>query len=221
MTNRTIQARVRENRGPCAVSGCLNTRSGAAGHCRRHREAKRLHGHPEGRNLLPREYAAERREVAAILNANSGHPGLRSSVEWIDAWLAAAAAGTPMISALELARLAHHGVTGARVLEEAAAVWMVAHRRPARLPDDARLTMALGTAVLRLAPQPVTSVREHNGRTIRRYREAYKADREAIGRGIRDKLGLLLHNIALTPDRTAQQKREAQRALSEPLSGAQ
>src|SRR5689334_21687016 len=136
MTHRSIQERVRDNRAPCSVAGCSRARSGATSHCRHHREAVRRYGHPNGSSLPTREYAAERCEVASILDSNPEHEGVRASVAWLDALLRSASGGRPMVNALELARLARHGVTGRRILEEVAAVWMLAHRRPIRLPDD-------------------------------------------------------------------------------------
>jgi hypothetical protein len=218
-TKRPIGPRIDANRQPCDVPRCPHARHGASRYCGGHKRRNAQHGHPEGRRIFPKEYRIERRTVAAILSEHANHEGVKVAREWLDAWLERAAAGDKNATApAEFSRLAAAGVTGERILEECASVWMFSVRYPRTLPDDARLTFALATAVLHLAPRYLRKTYHYASYRDRRYFTASKEDRHAIGKAIRDTLGPLLWNIATHPERTAQEHEARRRALFAPLT---
>ncbi len=59
----------------------------------------------------------------------------------------------PCLMDCQWARLQKGGVIARAILIEAAALWLYSKRRDSRVPDDERLTYAIGTAVLHLAPR--------------------------------------------------------------------
>jgi hypothetical protein len=185
--SQTIQYRSKHNSRPCEVRGCASPRYGVSNYCLVHRRANRAHGHPLGYRIWPRDIAAERKEVRRILREQPDYPGLRSGLSWTQALLSRGV----ILDCDEFERLSSAGVTARRIVEECAALWMYAHRNPARLDDDSRLTFALSKAVLTLAPRTTGP------------RDASRETRREIGEALRRNLGRLLHNLATEPDRLA------------------
>jgi hypothetical protein len=219
MTYQTpIRLRKAANCQPCSVPRCTRPRHGLSLFCRSHKDANRSHGHPLGRRIFPREYAVERKEVAALLRTHPNHPGVERALSWLHSMLARGLANDPKLAGrAEYARVARAGVTPAQILEELASVRMFAHRYPRTLPDDARLDFAFSTAVLRLAPRAVE--RQYSEASKRKkYAVAPKDERRAIGKAIRKELGLLFYTIATEPERALAARDAGRRAQLMPFN---
>jgi hypothetical protein len=115
-----------------------------------------------------------------------------------------------------MGRLYGHGVAGARLLEELAAVWAFGHWT--RLPDDTRLTFALANAAFALAPRESRrQYKSPSGRTERVYPRIPRADRQAAGEAIRSTLGLLLYHIAMSIDKAETPEQQLREAFTAPF----
>lgn len=203
---KTLQTRSRENCAPCALPGCFNHRHGVSPYCQPHMRAVSAHGHPKGRNIPRHRYAREMRDVREVFRKHATHPALCASLEWAARWLESGDATGP---GRELTRLAMT-VTPREVIEEAAALWLASRRAPAWLPDDARLTFALASCVLRLAPCECMA----RGR----YTRATRTTRQVIGEQIRSALGVFMHHVADEADRMAVAREDARRARATPFN---
>jgi hypothetical protein len=210
----SIEYRCQQNRArPCSVDGCGESRYGTSLYCLAHMRATRAHGHPKGVAIFPKQYVAERAEAAGVIGRNPSHPGIVTALSWLKEWLEGQRG-----AAQEAARLADHGVEPRRVLEECAAVWMLSHRRPGQLPDDARLTFALSRAVLHLAPRRVRKIYQYGSRTARRYQSASREARRELGEAIRRTLGVLLQQISMEPERALRAESARQEAFATPFT---
>ncbi len=224
MPNTDIYGRVAANAAlRCSARGCNKPRSDAALHCQLHRRRARDHGHPEGRRIWPKEYAQERLEVAQLLAKERDHPAIRAGIALVREAMDDAIASTSRGAARpggthELARIARAGVTPEAILAEAAAVFLFAQRRPYALPDDARLTFAMGYAVSLLAPRRCLQTRRYASGQVRRF---YKPTRGPVRRGLgtwlREGLAPLLVNFQHAAERAQALPQKRRRAMAVPL----
>ena len=208
----SFRAKAAHNRGlPCRVQSCLVGRASISPYCDRHAKAVERYGHPLGRAVHPkRDYGVERELVSAFLAKHSSHPGVASAHHWLRRWLDEANLGQEVPGRSELQRLHAHMVSPLAILTEAASLFLLSHWRPRVLPDDERLTFAIGVRVLSLAPRTKRAGRLRG--KPRLYCKAIgKVDRREVGRRIRLNLAALLANIAaaITQEEGAQRAMEA------------
>src|ERR1700682_2134324 len=104
-TDRTIKMRVEQNRLPCNVAYCAEKRFGAARFCRKHGEAYKRYGHPQGRKLYPRAISTYRKQVAALLQERPDHVGVQTALTYLDAWMERAWRGEAVPAREQMARL--------------------------------------------------------------------------------------------------------------------
>jgi len=165
-------------------------------YCGQHARADRAYGHPLGKRLLPRHYAAERREVARFIRRNREDQSIRTALAFFQRWLELAASGdTDVPAPAQIARLAKNQVSALEMLCEAGAVWAYSERNQRALIDDERLTCALGNSISHLAPLTAIRKYEFRGKTLYRYSRVPKAERMEIGETIRRTLGVLLQAV--------------------------
>ena len=217
---RTLASRIASNTGlPCMGPRCPRTRYGASRYCRKCRHANTTHGSPNGRKIAKTEYRGDRNAVEQLLAKHGDHEGVRIAERWIAEWIKKAAEARPQTPAqAALIRLFRQAVEPRSILVEAAAVWSFATRNPHSLPDDMRLTMALGTAIAHVVPTQF--LYEHKG--CYRYKRVAPTAKRDIGVSIRQTLGLLLvriaEGVADKERRTQQQRHETTAALGSPFS---
>jgi len=118
----------------------------------------------------------------------------------------------------ELLRL--HNVTPHEALAATAGVWMYAIRNPRDLPDDARLTYALGRAVLKLRAFEV--VGSHWNDALQREETKYRVlpglASGLLGRRIRKSLGVFYLSLARFIDQQHEAALQRAAALRTPLT---
>ena len=207
---------------PCMVRGCTRRRHQIGLHCHAHSRARNQHGHPLGRRIRPSEYATERKEVSTFLDQHQDHAGVQVALSFLQQWLDEArrdaAAEVPARS--HLVRLSVSGVTPQDILREAAAVWLFSTRQSRTLPDDERLTYALGLAVLHLAPFAQGSRWVPGRGPTKAYRPPNGTARREAGEHLRNSLGPLLFNIATALDARKLASERTRSLLREPFPSA-
>jgi hypothetical protein len=184
-------SRTRNTGNPCNQPGCHQPRRGLSSYCAPHERHRNLYGHPMGRSIQPKEYASEKQQVVEFVSANINHGGIQAVMAWIAEVFADGASGRPMVGALLFSRLHQAEVSPRAVIEESAALWLYSFRRPASVPDDERLTYALGIAVLSLMPRPAGSMWVGN-HVQKRYQRHPGKSRQLIGTWVRNGFGVLL-----------------------------
>jgi len=176
------------------VPNCTRQREGVSRQCTTHRKRWRRLGHPEARRLYPKDYAQERRDVAALFKANPEHAGLLSALAFIREWLDASARGdTTQPGCIHLARLHRRAVTPMAILSEVSAVWW--HVARYAKPDDDRLTFAMVCSMLALAPRDYIKSYHFKSGERRVYRDAGRVDRSAMGEHLRERLAPLFVRV--------------------------
>jgi hypothetical protein len=205
------------SRRSCRVAGCSRTRYGISPYCRRHHRGNTNHGHPEGRRIEAKHYTYEKKLVDAFLEKHAAHEGLQSALRWLDRWLHQASVGEAVPGQREIARLAEHRVTPKAILSEACAVFLFSRWAARRLPDDDRLTFALGTAVLSLMPRE-KRYGYSQGKPFYRCVPLRKVARREIGCRIRNVLLPLLLNVALGIEAEREEQKKDALALHVPFT---
>jgi len=119
-------------------------------YCSKHKTAQRNHGHPLARAIFAREYRSYRKRVGEFIDKHKDtHVGLQETLKELNGWLTKAS--TSHLPKDELiARLSDYGITGENILKETAAIYAYSRENEMSLPDDKRLSFALGRCVLRL-----------------------------------------------------------------------
>lgn len=181
--------------------------------CRRHSRRLQRNGHPEALRLKSPEYRGERETARRFISQHVEHPAVKAAVKWATRWLEAAAAGEKVPAASELKRLRTDGIAGRQIVEEALSVWLVSRWRPSRLPDDMRLTFALGNAVLFLSPRR----KRYSARGIAWYSDLGSKIRREAGEHVRRTLGIFCVNAAVALEAEQQAARNEHRDLREPF----
>lgn len=184
----------RNRRLPCRVPGCATGRAALSPLCALHAQRACRYGSPHGRSIRSKEYLGERKQAEAFIEKHSKHPAIVAAEQFLADWLQAAAQGDRVPGAADFARLAAHGVMPRRILVEVIAVYLLSRSRPSTLPDDARLTFAIGNRVLLLAPL------ERRFGTLKGHGRYYsrgitKTARRAVGDRLRTTLAALLGNV--------------------------
>jgi hypothetical protein len=211
-----LRAVIARNHLPCDVAGCQRMRIGAARHCEPHRERRWRYGHPLGRRIYMKDYAAERKEVAALFAAYPEHPGIRSACKWLRDWIEAAGRGEQVPGTIHVARVHRYEVPALAVLTELCAVWLHVERH--RFPDDQRLTFALAIAMLSLAPRDHLKSWHYKSGERRHYRNYGYDVRKDVGDYIRLNLAALFVNVVRGVEHLHHTEREARASLSAPFT---
>lgn len=203
----------------CTVRGCTRTRHQVGLYCHPHSKARTNHGHPLGRRIRPSEYAAERKEVSSFLDQHQDHAGVQVALSFLQQWLDESRdSGREDIPARShLSRLAVSGVSPLDILRESAALWLFSTRQSRTLPDDERLTYALGVGVLHLAPFPQCTHWSPGRGTRKGYRPPNGTARREAGEHLRNCLGPLLFNIATAIDAQKLASERTKALLREPF----
>lgn len=203
----------------CSASGCVSPRSRISPHCVQHTTRRNRYGHPLGRMITRKEYEVEHTEVSTFIAANLNHPAVTAALKWIEQWLVGSFNGDRTMPAHhDMARLHNQCVTPVAILTVAAALWVYSQRRPARLPDDLRLTYAMSLAVLGLIPREQRRVPAQVGKPSHSYPKQHSAlARRDIGGRLRRSLVALFVNINEGLNRQEEQRREQAAALRVPF----
>jgi hypothetical protein len=195
----------------CDVPNCARRREGVSRQCTTHRKRWRRLGHPEARRLYPKDYAQERRDVAALFKANPEHAGLLSALAFLREWLDASARGdTTQPGYTHLARLHRRAVTPMAILSEVSAVWW--HVARYQKPDDDRLTFAMVCSMLSLAPRDYVKSYHFASGERRVYRDAGRVDRAAMGEHLRERLAPLFVRVVQACEERERNAREREAA---------
>lgn len=213
MTQPIHQAIERNRYMRCKAQGCTDLRYNLGGYCRSHFKKANLYGDPFGKSLRRSEYKREFEEVTDLITRNISHEATETALKFIQGWLDRAASGQSCVMASEITRLAHGGVSALDILIEASAVFLYSQRKPRSLPDDDRLSYQIGIAILRLAEQ-----RSYIARSGKKaHRRASGTDRKALGKHLRQTLGLFLFNVTATINRKEQEEQDMREKLWTPL----
>ncbi|TAM46257.1 MAG: hypothetical protein EPN55_05815 [Gammaproteobacteria bacterium] len=167
------------------------------------------------RKIKKKEYEHERKHVVRFLRLHSAHGAVNAAYELAGLWLREAEAGQPVPAQEQMARLAAGGVTGAEIIEEVLALWLYSRWHPTGLPDDIRLTKALGTNVLLLVPREASSELTPGGE--KKYRRLGALIRAEVGEHIRRVFGVFALNVLTAIERQIRAKQDAAQALRTPF----
>jgi hypothetical protein len=187
----------------CDVQGCSRPRVWTTSRCYQHNLKNTRHGKPTARAIKKSEWAPYRKLARALFKKNEGHEALVAADEFMAQLLTPGPERSPKRNGpgaaeyhlqIELARLKKAAVTPRQALEAAVAVWLLALEQPATLPDDIRLTKALGNAVLRIAKLRKREIWV-NGKQSLRTRPPAGGALDLLGRKIRDHLGVLVLHL--------------------------
>jgi len=115
--------------------------------CSKHLKAITVHGHTSGRAIRAHELRPYRRLAADLLKTYRDRQDTSAALRWLQKMLDVLPEDE---AGVELARLKSAGVTPEEMFCAALSIWAFHRDRPRSLPDDARLTFALGRAIVRL-----------------------------------------------------------------------
>ena len=132
----------------CSVNGCYKHRHNLATFCSSHLYKKRQHGHELGRAIEPKEYSYERVLVMDFIDRyGSQHEGLQVVLRELDCLLNEGRYKFKPRAQELLTALAGNGVDGGDILEVTASLFLKSLYDERTLPDDKRLTFAIGRAM--------------------------------------------------------------------------
>lgn len=197
----------------CKAISCNNPRHNLSAYCKSHFKRADLYGDPNGKSLRRSEYRKEFEDVSEIITSNIDHIATQTVLKFIQSWLDRALSGQPCVMASEIARLARADVSALDILLEASAIFLFSHRNPKTLPDDVRQSYQIGIAILRLAEQ--FTYTSSNGKKA--HRKPSGTDRKAIGKYLRESLGLFLFNVTAAINRREQEEQDFREKLWTPL----
>lgn len=132
----------------CSVNGCHKHRHNLATFCASHLYKKRQHGHELGRAIEPKEYGYERVLVMDFIDRySSQHEGLQVVIRELNHLLNEGMYKFKPRAQELLVALAGNDVDGGDVLEVTATLFLKSLYDERTLPDDKRLTYAIGRAM--------------------------------------------------------------------------
>lgn len=223
MTRTIAQARRDNSVLQCSARSCTRLRHFVESYCVLHRNRYKRHGHPEALAIRPEHVAPYRAQVADFLERHAEHPGVVAAVRFMEQLLrgcfsipqsALSAPGSsrangPVVPLREhLQRLFQKRLSAREALERVMAVWLFSWREPVRLPDDERLTFALGRALMRARPQRCRFTgTDSKGRRTYRQRDIRPAVVRAAGLVLREGLLPFAANLLVALDREGVTKR--------------
>lgn len=204
----------RNERIPCVVSGCNKPRLRLSSCCARHHNPLKVYGHPEGRHIPAKLWAAEFKEVSDLIDSNADQPAVSAALSLLKQWTERACGGGGQPAARAFQRFYDYGVPLLTVLKTAAAVWLFSYRYPHILPNDVRLDRAVAIACIRLVPRD----KQVTLRGIRKYRKHDAASRRELGTEMREYLAPFFVNIKAAADQQWHAKNQALSGLRIPLT---
>lgn len=210
----------RNTGNPCKVDGCPYPRHRIGHYCKAHGALNNRFGHPLGRTIHRMEYEMETLEVKEFLTMHSEHPGVLAALQWIDDWMESYVSSDPRLRKQDppgidlMRRMKAYGVTPLDVLTTVASLWLYSTRRPSKLPDDIRLTYAIGIALHKLVPaEKLTDWRTGKTRHASRKTPVVRG----VGLRIRDTVGALLINIATSINTRVNVKEKLKLTMAAPF----
>ena len=185
------QRREANERLQCAHPGCYRNRYTFARYCQKHHSIWRRYGHPDGCYIPRSDYQAEIDEIREFMVRHRDHPTLVAAIKVLDLWLDRSCVDKSLPAWKDMRRLYDYGVKGEQVVATFLPLWLYSHRRPERLPDDLRLTIAMGHAVLLLAPlEKYTAQSRSDGTPYERCKLTVHSAKRYVGETIRTYLGV-------------------------------
>jgi hypothetical protein len=115
--------------------------------CGRHLKLFTVHGHEQGRAIRAHELRPYRALAARLLKTYRDRQDVSAALQWLGKMLRMSPEDE---AGVELARLRDAGVSADEMFCAALSIYAFHRDRPRSLPDDARLTFALGRAIVRL-----------------------------------------------------------------------
>ena len=203
----------RNTRHKCKAIACNNPRYNLSGYCKAHFKKNDLYGDPNGKSLRKSEYRKEFEEVSEIITSNINHIATQTVLKFIQSWLDRSSSNQPCVMASEIARLARADVSALDLLLEASAIFLFSQRNPKSLPDDVRLSYQIGIAILRLAEQFTYTASNGN----KAHRKPSGTDRKAIGKYLRESIGLFHFNVTAAINKRDQDEQDFREKLWTPL----
>jgi hypothetical protein len=218
------RARINSQR-PCSVQGCTKRRHSLSKWCAGHEETAAKYGHVYGHRIPAGTLRPYKKLAARWLARHASNPSVQAAIAemrdilWVDVSPPTKKLGHKGVNFheryqawRELRRLADAGVKPEDALIICLATWMLSMWREPILPDDARLTMALGRHVLKLA-----TLRGRVGcdANFNRKRITYDPPTQAVryvGRTVRTRLGLFLAQVTLLIAQELRAKEDAAEA---------
>jgi len=188
---------------PCDVRGCPKARVWTTSRCKKHNLNNTWHGRPKAHAVQKKAWKPYRKLVRKLFRRNKHLDVLAAADEFMAQLLTPGPERRPKRNGpgaaeyhlqIELTRLKTAGVTPRAALEAAMAVWLLALEQPATLPDDIRLTKALGNAVLRIAKLRKREIRA-DGKQDLRTRQPAGGALDLLGTKIREHLGVLVFHV--------------------------
>jgi hypothetical protein len=204
---------------PCRVPGCNRTRLELAAFCRPHQRVHTKHGHPLGRHIYPRDYATEKKIVSDFLAKHESHAGVQAALRFLHQWLHSASIQEAVPAQYEFARLHAAGVKPLTALIEMCSVYLYSRWHPKQLPDDQRLTFALGRAVIGLVHKEKRFAM-HKGKPVYEPVAFKKVAKREAGERIRNLLLPLLVGVAVGIEEEHDRKQQDLAALHQPFHTA-
>jgi hypothetical protein len=198
----------------CKAIGCNTNRYNLSGYCSKHNKTFKLFGNPHGKALRGKTYKKESEDALAIISSNLEHTSTQTAIKFIQSWLDKSKAGVPCVCATEMSRLAYADVTALKILLESTAIFLYSQRNPKSLPDGLELSYQMSVGILRLAPQVIVN-HTPKGYTVRR--KANATERKAIGKYLRESLGLFYYNVFNTISRKEKEEYDFRQSLYTPL----
>lgn len=178
----------------CSVESCQKRRQTTSRWCPGHAKKVRLYGSPTGRPLRAAELRPYKEEFAGFMLRYVSTPQVRAAVKLLDDLLSLGRVGHGLTQ-FQLHRLRSQGVTGMEALQCVAAVFLLSRDRPALLPDDRQLTMAIGAQLFKLRPLEGRTVFTRKGKEERQYVPPPAVARREVGELVRSKLGTFMMRV--------------------------
>ena len=191
---------------PCDVPQCPNRRVYVGRYCAFHQLRNRAYGNPFGRSISKEEVAPYLKIVRRTLKQLQANASVVAAMDTLRPLLDPGAEPTmpkPLrlnarwLLHRELRRIEDEGAKVEEALAATAAVWMFALRNPRELPDDIRLTYALGRAVLKLRRLACSRVywNDELQREEKTYRAVPGLASRLLGQRVRRQLGVFFLNL--------------------------
>jgi len=141
----------------CAVPNCFKGRAPSSKYCRPHARRLNSYGSPTGRPIPRRWLYHHAARAKAVLEANSGHPGLHQATDELARLLgssrAQAVSGRIEPGSMHLARLAAEGISPVTILAMVAGVALYDRENERALRSRKEYVHAIGRAVAGLIPR--------------------------------------------------------------------
>jgi hypothetical protein len=177
------------DRRPCSAEGCSQLSVGFSRYCAKHLRRNTTHGHTHGRAIRPFELKPHHTLAVHLLSTYRSRADVAAALRWLDKMLTSCS--QPDARA-ELDRLRREGVTADDLFTASLTVWAFHREWPQSLPDDARLTFAIGRNIVKLRTK--RQVRSPNTFKLQSAGTSNKALRH-IGLLIRECLPLLFNRL--------------------------